>query len=67
MFATHGLVLAFSIKNGADPIGQSVERPRIVEDVTGRTVPLQLSEILDPVECRSVTLPESTDSFNKVC
>lgn len=49
-------------------MGRSVEKPRAVEDVVDRaTKPWQLSEILDPVQCRSVTMPESTDSSSKVC
>lgn len=63
----HALVLAFSIKNGVDPMGRSAEKPRTVEDVIDRAKPWQLSEILDPVQCRSVTMPESTDSSSKVC
>lgn len=48
-------------------MGRSVEKPRTVEDVIDRgNKPWQLSEILDPVQCRSVTMPESTDSSSKV-
>ncbi|XP_047162512.1 topless-related protein 3-like isoform X1 [Vigna umbellata] len=55
------------ILNGVDPMGRSVEKPRTVEDVIDRAnKPWQLSEILDPVQCRSVTMPESTDSSSKV-
>ncbi|KAG4911286.1 hypothetical protein JHK87_057402 [Glycine soja] len=54
------------ILNGVDPMGRSAEKPRTVEDVIDRAKPWQLSEILDPVQCRSVTMPESTDSSSKV-
>ncbi|KAJ1385596.1 WD40/YVTN repeat-like-containing domain superfamily [Sesbania bispinosa] len=54
------------ILNGVDPMGRSVEKPRTVEDGIDRAKPWQLSEILDPVQCRSVTMPDSTDSFSKV-
>ncbi|XP_027366106.1 topless-related protein 3-like isoform X6 [Abrus precatorius] len=54
------------ILNGVDPMGRSVEKPRTVEDVIDRAKPWQLSEIIDPVQCRSVTMPDSTDSSSKV-
>ncbi|XP_058754345.1 topless-related protein 3-like [Vicia villosa] len=54
------------ILNGVDPMSRSVEKSRTVEDASDRTKPWQLSEILDPVQCRSVTLPDNTDSFSKV-
>ena len=55
------------MKNGVDPTGRNVEKPRIVEDAIDRTKPWQLSEIVDPVQCRLVTMPDSTDSSSKVC
>ncbi|KAI5398604.1 Topless- protein 3 [Lathyrus oleraceus] len=54
------------ILNGVDPMSRSVEKSRTVEDASDRTKPWQLSEILDPVQCRSVALPDNTDSFSKV-
>ncbi|XP_062143597.1 topless-related protein 3-like [Alnus glutinosa] len=54
------------ILNGVDPMNRSMEKPRTVEDVTERTKPWQLSEIVDAVQCRLVTMPDSTDSSNKV-
>jgi len=63
---TYGMVLTFSIKNGVDPMSRSIEKSR-VEDATDRTKSWQLTEILDPVQCRSVTMPDNTDSFSKVC
>ena len=44
-----------------------MEKPRTMEDVTDRTKPWQLSEIVDAVQCRLVTMPEGTDSSSKVC
>ncbi|OMP11455.1 hypothetical protein COLO4_03799 [Corchorus olitorius] len=55
------------ILNGVDPLGRSVEKPRVVEDATDKVKPWQLTEIMDPVQCRVVTLPESTDTSSKVC
>ncbi|KAE8010286.1 hypothetical protein FH972_006670 [Carpinus fangiana] len=54
------------ILNGVDPTSRSMEKPRTVEDVTERTKPWQLSEIVDAVQCRLVTMPDSSDSSNKV-
>nr|POF11327.1 protein tpr1 [Quercus suber] len=38
------------IINGVDPNGRSMEKPRTMEDVTDRTKPWQLSEIVDAVQ-----------------
>ncbi|XP_048324289.2 topless-related protein 3 isoform X3 [Ziziphus jujuba] len=53
------------IKNGVDPMGRSVEKPRSV-DIIDKTRPWQLTEILDPVHCRLVTMPDSTDTSSRV-
>ncbi|KAF3958529.1 hypothetical protein CMV_016582 [Castanea mollissima] len=50
------------IINGVDPNGRSMEKPRTMEDVSDRTKPWQLSEIVDAVQCLLVTMPEGTDS-----
>lgn len=45
-----------------------IEKARMAEDVIETKVkPWQLAEIVEPVQCRLVTLPESMDSFTKVC
>ncbi|CAL5194794.1 unnamed protein product [Lathyrus oleraceus] len=54
------------ILNGVDPTGRNAEKPRTVEDVIDRTKSWQLSEIVDPVHCRLVTLPDSLDTSSKV-
>lgn len=54
------------IPNGVDPTGRSLEKPRTMEDMSDRTKPWQLSEIVDAVQCRLVTMPDSADSSNKV-
>ncbi|KNA19336.1 hypothetical protein SOVF_060520 [Spinacia oleracea] len=44
-----------------------IEKARMAEDVIETKVkPWQLAEIVEPVQCRLVTLPESMDSFTKV-
>lgn len=48
-------------------MGRSVEKPRSVDDIIDKTKPWQLTEILDPVHCRLVTMPDSTDTSSKVC
>ncbi|XP_028779523.1 topless-related protein 3 isoform X2 [Neltuma alba] len=53
-------------KNGVDPMGLSLEKPRTMEDVIDRTKPWQLSEISDAIQCRLVTMPESADASSKV-
>ena len=59
--------LLYRLKNGVDPNGRSMEKPRTMENGTDRTKPWQLSEIMDAVQCRLVTMPEGTDSSSKVC
>ncbi|XVF31428.1 hypothetical protein REPUB_Repub16aG0145200 [Reevesia pubescens] len=54
------------ILNGVDTLGRSVEKPRVVDDAIDKTKPWQLAEIVDPGQCRSVTLPDSTDTSSKV-
>ena len=44
-----------------------MEKPRTMEDVTDRTKAWQLSEIVDAVQFRLVSMPEGTDSSSKVC
>ncbi|KAL2661263.1 hypothetical protein AAZX31_03G213500 [Glycine max] len=55
-----------AVKNGVDTTGQNAEKPRTVEDGVDRAKPWQLSEIVDAVQCRLVTMPDSTDSSSKV-
>ncbi|ESW35338.1 hypothetical protein PHAVU_001G227000 [Phaseolus vulgaris] len=56
-----------AIKNrGVDPTGRNAEKPRTVEEGIDRGKPWQLAEIVDPVQCQSVTMPDSTDSSSKV-
>ncbi|XP_019187538.1 PREDICTED: topless-related protein 3-like isoform X1 [Ipomoea nil] len=50
------------ILNGVDSISRNMEKPRTLEDVADRTKPWQLTEIVDPVQCRMVSMPESSDA-----
>ncbi|CAJ1868536.1 unnamed protein product [Sphenostylis stenocarpa] len=54
------------LNGGVDPTGRNSEILRAVEDGLDRAKPWQLSEIVDPVQCRLVTMPDSTDSSSKV-
>ncbi|KAL3515994.1 hypothetical protein ACH5RR_022896 [Cinchona calisaya] len=54
------------VLNGVDSISRSMEKPRTLDDVNEKMKPWQLTEIVDPVHCRMVTMPESTDGGNKV-
>ncbi|XP_021898842.1 LOW QUALITY PROTEIN: topless-related protein 3 [Carica papaya] len=54
------------ILNGVDPMGRSIEKPRTMDDVVDKTKPWQLAEIVDPIHCRLVTLPDTTDTSSKV-
>ncbi|CDP17223.1 unnamed protein product [Coffea canephora] len=54
------------ILNGVDSMSRSMEKPRTLDDVNDKMKPWQLAEIVDPVHCRMVTMPESTDAGNKV-
>ncbi|XAR52664.1 hypothetical protein NMG60_11020846 [Bertholletia excelsa] len=54
------------VLNGVDPMARNMEKPRTLDDGADKIKPWQLVEIVDPVQCRLVTMPESTDAANKV-
>ncbi|KAL8553899.1 hypothetical protein ACS0TY_002242 [Phlomoides rotata] len=54
------------ILNGVDSMARSMEKPRVLDDVNDKVKPWQLTEIVDPVQCRMVTMPDSTDAAIKV-
>ncbi|KAL5849380.1 hypothetical protein ACOSQ4_007393 [Xanthoceras sorbifolium] len=54
------------ILNGVESVGQIIEKPRNLEDTSDKARPWELTEIVDPVRCQSVTMPESTGSASKV-
>ncbi|THG01117.1 hypothetical protein TEA_002638 [Camellia sinensis var. sinensis] len=48
-------------------MARSMEKPRTLDDVTEKNKqPWQLTEIIDPAQCRLVSCPDSTDASNKV-
>ncbi|KAL6545007.1 Topless-related protein 3 [Orobanche hederae] len=54
------------IPNGVDSMARNMEKPRALDDVKDKMKPWQLTEVLDPVQCRVVTMPDSTEGTNKV-
>ncbi|KAG6599201.1 Topless-related protein 3, partial [Cucurbita argyrosperma subsp. sororia] len=54
------------IINGVDGLGRNLDKPRTVEDAIDKAKPWQLAEIVDPANCRSVTMPDNADSSYKV-
>ncbi|KAF5452308.1 hypothetical protein F2P56_027318 [Juglans regia] len=54
------------ILNGVDPISRSMERQRSLDDVSDKSKPWELVEIVEPVQCRAITLPDSIDPAKKV-
>ncbi|KAF5956257.1 hypothetical protein HYC85_003482 [Camellia sinensis] len=54
------------VNNGVDPMARNMKKPKTLDDVTDKTKPWQLAEIIDPAQCRQVTMPDSMDAVNKV-
>ncbi|KAJ4722098.1 Topless-related protein [Melia azedarach] len=54
------------ILNGVDSMARGIEKPRNVEDASDKGKPWELTEIVDHLQCRAVTMPESNDSASKV-
>ncbi|GLT45730.1 hypothetical protein SLA2020_195400 [Shorea laevis] len=51
------------ITSGVESIGRGNEkRPRNLEDVSDKSKPWELTEIVNPVQCRTVTTPDNLDS-----
>lgn len=55
-----------SVLNGIDAVGPSMEKPKILDDVTEKSKSWQLTEILDAAQCCLVTIPDNTDAPTKV-
>ncbi|XP_047322249.1 protein TPR1-like isoform X2 [Impatiens glandulifera] len=53
-------------KNGIDSMARSLEKTRILDDAIDKSKPWQLTEFVDPGQCRQVTMPESTTAAHKV-
>ncbi|XP_078160587.1 TOPLESS-related 2 isoform X2 [Carex rostrata] len=53
------------ILNGGDPSARAVEKPKF-EDVPDKSKPWESADILNPQQCRVITVPETPDSGHKV-
>ncbi|KAJ0009678.1 hypothetical protein Pint_32974 [Pistacia integerrima] len=53
------------IINGVESIATGIEKPRNLEEVSDEAKPWELTEIVNLVQCRAVTMPEGTDSACK--
>lgn len=54
------------MQNGIEAMSRTMEKPRNLDSVD-KSKPLELTEIVDPTQCRQVTMPDSKDSVSKVC
>ncbi|XP_011622359.1 protein TPR1 [Amborella trichopoda] len=59
-------VRPIALMNGVDPSARSTDKPRVLDDIPEKAKPWELTEILDPILCRVVTMPDSTDPAGKV-
>ncbi|KAE8686715.1 Topless-related protein 2 [Hibiscus syriacus] len=54
------------MKNGVELMTRGMEKPRNMEHVPDKTKPWELTEIVDPTHCRTVTMPDNLESASKV-
>jgi hypothetical protein len=59
-------LFCYSPQNGVDSVARSTEKQISLDDVANKSKTSDLTEIVDPVHCWVVTLPETTDPTNKV-
>ncbi|KAI4346275.1 hypothetical protein L6164_013341 [Bauhinia variegata] len=55
-----------TILNGVDSSSRSTEKQRSLDDISEKSNAWELAEIVDPVQCRTVSMPDCTDPSNKV-
>ncbi|KAI3926997.1 hypothetical protein MKW98_027770 [Papaver atlanticum] len=53
------------IPNGAEPTPRSIDNLRAAEDVPDKVKPWELAELVNPVQCRAVLMPDSADTASK--
>ncbi|KAF1867505.1 hypothetical protein Lal_00049934 [Lupinus albus] len=53
-------------KNGVDPMARSIEKQRILDKAVDKPKAGELTEIVDPMHFKTITMPDSTDPANKV-
>ncbi|CAL0306858.1 unnamed protein product [Lupinus luteus] len=54
------------VLNGVDPMARSIEKQRILDKALDKPKAGELTEIVDPMQFKTITMPDSTDSANKV-
>ncbi|XVF62520.1 hypothetical protein PTKIN_Ptkin09bG0014900 [Pterospermum kingtungense] len=54
------------IINGVEPMSRCIEKPRNLEDVSDQNKTWELTEIIEPTQCRMVTMPDNLDTASKV-
>ncbi|XVF28270.1 hypothetical protein REPUB_Repub15cG0015300 [Reevesia pubescens] len=54
------------ILNGVELMRRGMEKPRNLEDVSDKTKTWELTEIVDPTQCRTVSMPDNLDTASKV-
>ncbi|KAK9019997.1 hypothetical protein V6N11_054495 [Hibiscus sabdariffa] len=54
------------VESGVEPMSSGIEKPRNLEDASDKTKPWELTEIVDPTQCRTVTFPDDLDTISKV-
>ena len=47
-------------------MSRGIEKPKNLEDVSDKTKTWELTEIVDPTQCRTVTMPDNLDTASKV-
>ncbi|XWS08546.1 hypothetical protein CRYUN_Cryun40dG0011800 [Craigia yunnanensis] len=57
---------ATPILNGVELMSRGIEKPINLEDVSDKTKTWELTEIVDPTQCRTVTMPDNLDTASKV-
>ncbi|KAL4388332.1 hypothetical protein GQ457_09G024040 [Hibiscus cannabinus] len=53
-------------KNGVEPMSRGIGKRRNLEDASDKTKPWELTEIVDPTQCQTVTIPENSDTASNV-
>ncbi|XP_061369331.1 topless-related protein 2-like isoform X1 [Gastrolobium bilobum] len=54
------------ILNGVDSMARSIEKKRSLDNLSDKAKACELREIVDPAQCRTVTMPDSMGPTNKV-
>ncbi|KAE8736027.1 TOPLESS-related 2 isoform 3 [Hibiscus syriacus] len=53
-------------KNGVEQMSRGTDEPRNLEDASDKTKPWELTETVYPTQCRTVTVPDNSDTASKV-